>query len=94
MPHRVNDRLTVDPFVGVEGRYASSNEIEAEVGSLGQSLSLDANGEKKVGRLIAGATAQYRAKNSNLTWKLSLKGTLQSDGTLAAVASFGGELRF
>ena len=94
LPHRVNDRLTVEPFVGVEGRYASSNEIEAEVGTLGQSLSLDANGEKKVGRLIAGATAQYRAKNSNLTWKLSLKGTLQSDGTLAAVASFGGELRF
>ena len=94
LPYRVNDRLTIEPYVGVEGRYASSKEMVGEVASLGQSVTLDADGDKKVGRVIAGANATYRSKNSKFAWKLSLKGTLDSDGTKAVVASFGGELSF
>lgn len=85
---------TVEPYVGVEGRYASSGEVVGEVASLGQSVTLDGVGDKKVGRVIAGANATYRSKNSKLAWKLSLKGTLDTDGTTAVVASFGGELSF
>ena len=65
-----------------------------EVASLGQSVTLDGVGDKKVGRVIAGANATYRSKNSKFAWKLSLKGTLDTDGTTAVVASFGGELSF
>ena len=94
LPYRVNDRLTIEPYVGVEGRYASSEEMVGEVASLGQSVTLDANGDKKVGRVIAGANATYRSKNSKFAWKLALKGTLDSDGTKAVVALIGGELSF
>ena len=66
LPYRVNDRLTIEPYVGVEGRYASSKEMVGEVASLGQSVTLDADGDKKVGRVIAGANATYRSKNSKI----------------------------
>ncbi len=94
IPYAVNEALALEPYVGLEGRYASSPDVAAEAVALGQSVSLDADGDKTVGRLFAGAAADYQAKDAALSLRLNLRGTLDSDGTKAAVASLDGELRF
>jgi hypothetical protein len=94
VPHAVSAALAVEPYVGLEGRYASSDDVAVEAVSFGQSISLDADGDKTVGRLYAGAGADYASEDGALSVRLSLRGTLDSDGTRAAEASLGGELRF
>ena len=94
IPYAVNEALALEPYVGLEGRYASSPDVAAEAVAFGQSVSLDLDGDETVGRLFAGAAADYQAKDAALSLRLNLRGTLDSDGTKAAVASLDGELRF